>query len=510
MPKFLKNDALVLLNGGVEAYVLGLYGLYIPSVTGSHQKESKYAPIMGLFGATTELIVKACLVQAKGLGALYANEDISKGVYRFGNETIDDFRGYIKHEDSCISYIWVRQEDHQEQKNQLLHYLGKFKLLQTLRASGLHAGRGCSKDIVITTANDIYEFTKLLSLSKKLRPYLKSIPVPESTIRDREAIFEDFTRRYRTAKDLKTKTDLLRGMYLVLPYMPEITPDWINGFDKIAVAPPNENDLTYLSKTLTDAHSIYLLKNRGGKEGIPVRVEQQNLEAIPISIQNIKRALNSMPDKFNNDVLSANSRLEEGRLDLPIDDILNDYYILGLKDSGILVSESLKLTAQQLWPFVASAYSTNGTPRPCWFMIQTCDEIDKLITYLERAEKIGNGYLRRRMPQLISSLEAIKANKSVSFECVKDDIFTEISKYKERCKKISINPHPFTPEFLLKNLISQNTINLVHEYVVGNIKAGDCLAKILEQKDLVVGDKKVCIALLPYCFKDEDKNGLMF
>lgn len=510
MPKFLKNDTIALLDGGTEAFLLGLYGMAMPTQRHLHKKETKYAPIIGLFGSSAELLVKACLVQAKGLVSMFRDGDITKGVYRFGNETIEDLRKYIRDEDACISYLWGNQDEHEEQKKQILHYLGKFKLLQELRANGLHAGLGCSRDIVVSTAGDIYEFILLLSQSKKLRPYLKNIPAPEATIRDREAIIEDLSRRFRSAKGIENKIDSLRSMYLVLPYIPEMKPDWVDEFDKIAVAPNTENDLTYLAKTLSDAHSIYLLKNRGGKDGIPVRVDPQNPDALPIAIQNIKRTLKTTPDKFNNDVLSANTRLEEGRLDLPVDDFLIDLYILGLEETKVLTAENAKLTAQQAWPFVAAAYSTNGTPRPCWFIIRVCDEIDQLIAYVKKAEKYGNGYLRRRVPQLIRSLEAIKDNNSISFTGAKDPIFKEIYPYKIKCENIAKKSNnPFTPEFLRKCSISESISPIVHEYVVGNKNAGNALAAILEKDILTDGDRKACLALIPFCFEDSDKNGLV-
>ena len=510
MPKFLKNDTIALLDGGTEAFLLGLYGMAMPTQRHLHKKETKYAPIIGLFGSSAELLVKACLVQAKGLVSMFRDGDITKGVYRFGNETIEDLRKYIRAAAACISYLWGNQNDHEEQKKQILHYLGKFKLLQELRANGLHAGLGCSRDIVVSTAGDIYEFILLLSQSKKLRPYLKNIPAPEATIRDREAIIEDLSRRFRSAKGSENKIDSLRSMYLVLPYIPEMKPDWVDEFDKIAVAPNTENDLTYLAKTLSDAHSIYLLKNRGGKDGIPVRVDPQNPDALPIAIQNIKRTLKTTPDKFNNDVLSANTRLEEGRLDLPVDDFLIDLYILGLEETKVLTAENAKLTAQQVWPFVSAAYSTNGTPRPCWFIIRACDEIDQLIAYVKKAEKYGNGYLRRRVPQLIRSLEAIKDNNSISFTGAKDPIFKEIYPYKIKCENIAKKSNnPFTPEFLRKCSISESISPIVHEYVVVNKNAGNALAAILEKDILTDGDRKACLALIPFCFEDSDKNGLV-
>ena len=242
--------------------------------------------------------------------------------------------------------MWKSQTDKDDQKEQLIFYLKKFRLLQDLRANGLHAGIGCSRDVAVLTANDIYQFILLLSQGKKLEAYLKNIPAPESTVRDREAIIEDLSRRLTTRHTVEDKIGCLRNMYLVLPYIPEMEPDWIKPFEKTAIVPPTVNDVNYLVKTLTDAHSIYLLKNRGGKDGVPVRVEPENPNALPIAIQNIKRTLSTIPDQFNNDTLTANTRLEQKRLDLPIDDFLLDLFALGLENAKVL-QEGTKLTAQQ-------------------------------------------------------------------------------------------------------------------------------------------------------------------
>ena len=93
-----------------------------------------------------------------------------------------------------------------------------------------------------------------------------------------------------------------------------------------SITPPQQDDVNYLMQTLQEAHSIYLLKNRGGKDGIPVHIEPDNPDALPIAIQNIKRTLSTIPDQFNNDVLTANTWLDKNRLHLPIDDFLIDLF----------------------------------------------------------------------------------------------------------------------------------------------------------------------------------------
>jgi hypothetical protein len=66
--------------------------------------------------------------------------------------------------------MWGSQDNHKMQKEQLLHCIGKFKLLQAERANGLHAGVGSSRDVTVAAASDVYDFIRLLSESKKLKP----------------------------------------------------------------------------------------------------------------------------------------------------------------------------------------------------------------------------------------------------------------------------------------------------------------------------------------------------
>ena len=507
MPKFLKNDAIHLLEGGVEAYILGMYGMVFPTSRVHHKPDTKYAPVMGLFGASVELLLKACLVQAKGSEAMYRENSSSSKVYIFANDVIDEVRREINSNSNDISFIYSNDDpnsqDYLQHKEQLLFYINKFRLLQGLRADGLHAASGCSNDIAVSVANDIYSFIQLLSKSKKLKAYLKNIPAPAATVRDREAIIEDLQRRVDSTKEASTKVDCIRNMFLVLPYIPEVAPDWVGVFDRVAVAPPSEADVSYLVKTLSDAHSIYLLKNRGGKEGIPVRVEKDNPSAIPIAIQNIKRTLNTTPDKFNNDVLSANTRLEENRLDLPLDEFIMELYSVGLSEAGLLTTEAKMLTAQQTWPYVAAAYSTQGTPRPCWFFIRACDEIDKLITYLQRVEPIAKGYYKRRYNTLIKLLTAYKDDTSAVIRNEKDAIFGDAIKMMDVAAKPMANP--FTPAFLRKHKFSDPVNECIKEYIADESKAGEALIKMIQLESWSEEDRKAANCFLHICmFTNKD------
>jgi len=507
LPKIMRDRAIELLDGGIESYLLGLYGLNLPIIKRRRKQETKYAPIMGMFGASVELLVKACLVQGKGIAAMYMNEDVSSKMYRSATDCVDELKKLIRNDDESIRFIWKDEEIKDTQKGVFLNYLDKFRLLQDLRANGLHAGIGCSRDVAVTIANDIFDFIQLLTCGRRLKAYLKNIPAPEAPIRDREIIIEDLHRRFNSQKNATEKTDILRSMYLVLPYVPDMKPDWIDNFEKIKVTAPTNNDMTYLVRTLQDAHSIYLLKNRGGKEGFPVRVENENPDALPIAIQNIKRTLNNIPDIFNNDVLTANTWLAQGRLSLPLDDFLIDLFALGLENAKI-ISNGNKLTAQQVWAFIVSAYSTQGTPRPCWELIRECDELDKLLDFLTRARKYGNGYYIRRADMLIHCVEAYKTGTPVIIDEKNDKEFISIKEfYTNNIEHPKENP--ITPQFLHKNPVSSRVASIISDYLSRTVGTGDAVERILSTTPLTQMDKRAATALMRMCVSIEDKNGLV-
>lgn len=503
MPQFMKSKAIALLNGGIESYVLALYGISVPSVPRSKYQETKYAPIIGLLGASVELVIKACLVQAKGIQAMYKDGNVDAEVYKFGTEVLKEFKTGISKDSPEFDFIWKSKSDHEEQKAALLPYVNKFAILQSMRAGGLHAGQGCSRDIAVITANDIYQFFLILAQGKKLKAYLKNMPAPEATVRDREAIIEDLSRRVATEETAEGKMGYLRNMYLVMPYIPDEKPEWISIMEKLTVVPPSKNDISYLVETLENAHSIYLLKNRGGKEGLAVRVAPNDPNALPIDIQNIKRTLNGIPAEFNNDVLSANTRIEQNRLDLPIDDFLIDLFALGVDKSGILQTSEY-LTAQQVWPFVVSAFSTQGCPRPCMELITRCDEPDQLLSYLKKAEKIGNGYYRRRCASVIKCVEAVKDHRVPDLRKEKEKVFSDTYGY-----LAEETPKDITPAYLRKNVISDELAPIIGSYMSGELSTGSAIEQALKLKELTSNDKKVLRNLMHACVDYGNRNGLV-
>lgn len=110
MPKIMRDRAIELLDGGIESYLLGLYGLNLPIIKRRRKQETKYAPIMGMFGASVELLVKACLVQGKGIAAMYMNEDVSSKMYRSATDCVDELKKLIRNDDESLVSRIVRKK----------------------------------------------------------------------------------------------------------------------------------------------------------------------------------------------------------------------------------------------------------------------------------------------------------------------------------------------------------------------------------------------------------------
>lgn len=500
MPSLLRRDAIKLLDGGLECYILSLCGANIPNLRNRRFYESRYAPVIGLLGAAVELLIKACLIQAKGPEIMIRDD----GFYKYGRESIDEFRHGINKSDKDFAFLWNDTDNPNATRETILDYTLKFRMLQTLRANGLHAGVGPSRDVVIITVNDVYDFIQLLSQSKRLKPYFKSIPKPELPITNRAAIIEDLNRRLLGSTELDDKAGLLRSIYLVLPHVPDIEPEWLKVFEKVSVT-PTEKDLSYLVTTLADAHGVHLLKQRGGGQGIPVTIEPNNPNAIPISIQYLKRELTQISDQFYADIASANGRLKEGFLDLPPDDVVYDLFTIGFENTPIFLDAEFKLTAQQTWPFIASAISVQGTPRPYWFLIKQCNELQKLKTIMIDIVKYGNGYYRNNIDEIKTGIDCLTEAWPKDYSINKELKYT-LEKYTLDRNKLR---NMIIRELKGKYRPDIDTVSILEKLAKGEERLGIAIQTILKSGQLDENKKKWVKSLAPFSYKYDDRSGLL-
>lgn len=500
MPRYLKSATISLLNAATEMYNLALIGVSMPRVSKKKMETTRYAPIVALLGSSLELVVKAFLVQGLGEREIYLNKNIDKGKFANINDLIKKLKCDIVSESEWIKPLLYGTKNDESRSKTMLEYLSKAQVFQFARSSALHGGQGFTKDITVTYINDIYQFFVFLSKNKKFKTYLKNIIAPEPPVKDREIIIEDLKRRIKKSNQFDDKVmTSLQNLLLVLPYIPDDAPNWIDTLDNILVSRPKYDDLVYWVQTLEQAHSISLLKNRGGKTGMPVRVEANNPDAIPITLGNFKRRLNNSRDIFYNSVVSANTWLEDGSIDLP-----SKEHLINLFDSSIeaiQVEDHDMLTAEESWPFLAAAINYQGTPLPCFQFIKYCDELEKLRNIINKVKKFLKGYYIKRVDSLIALLEFKIKKKSFSWEEVitssSDSIFLELKDFSSVYGKHSTNS--FDSTFIKEIQINDKTSLILENYISGDINAGNAIVEIIKNDIWEQDERKVIGKLLDEC-----------
>jgi hypothetical protein len=421
MPKLVSNDIISLLEVGIDLYILALNKLYCPQERTLRIKNSKYASVMGLLGSSVELLSKACLVEAKGIQSMYLDNAEDKGVFKYANSVLEELKKDIKSKGA--EYTNILNSLNQDEQNEFDMLLSKFKTMQTYRANGLHGGIGNSKDIANICADYVYKYLLLLQKTKKFKAYIKNIPLPIQNVVDREAILEDIIGRLN--KKQGDTLENLKSMYIVLPYIPEIEPEWIKALEESNVI-TKRYDLSYLAKTLTDSHGIYFAKNRDGNTRLGVKYDKDNPYALSVAIQDVRRELTSYRDKFYNNSVNSNSWIGQNKLDLPSYEIILQYFCIDFEKEGILNNDE-KLTAQVIWPYVVSAISYQGTQAPIWFLIDKCNELDKLVSILKKQVEISKGFYKSRISLIIELIN--KKNNNTPYivgKIISNEIFDVI------------------------------------------------------------------------------------
>lgn len=497
MPQFLKSAAIELLLGSVEMYKLALFGLGLPKTTKEKGGERRYAPIVALLGTSTELLVKTFIAHGLGIEKIYINDDVKSGKYKNFVDLIKLLERNIKQNSNWIKDLLYVSPNEELREDTMIKYLSKIRMLQQLRSAGLHGGKGCARDMAVVLANDIYSLFDFLSKNKRFKAYLKNIPIPDPVVKSREAIIEDLKRHIKV-DTVEGMRDYISNLFLVLPYIPDNAPDWIEEFEKVAIAAPTEDDMVYLVKTLESAHSISLLKSRGGGDIVPVRVERNNPDAIPVSPESFKKRLKNSQDIFYNAVNAANTRFEKGQMDLPC-----DAHLIELFDTSIDVvqMDDEMLKADEVWSFLAAAMSFPGTPLPCFQFIKYCDELPKVRWFIEKAKHYAKGHFRNRSDILLMFLDAKIKKQEIDWGSIKNtrttNIFNEIKDFAPRYGVY--NSDMFSLDFIKNTSVDPDVNNVMVNVLHGNVNAGDAIKEIVNIDKWSDDEKKVVAQLLENC-----------
>ncbi|MBX9297181.1 hypothetical protein K5M33_15725 [Chromobacterium vaccinii] len=256
-------------------------------------------------------------------------------------------------------------------------------------------------------AQKVLDFFRLLSCSSRVRPYLERLPRPLEGRVDQELLVDELARQFMAAETLGDRSQMLRSLFLVLPEVPDAVPDWLDAFDRSVVAPTSE-DISLLLQTLERAAPVRFQRLNAAGQILPVAVRQQDPNALPIAAHFLRRAFGDMRDQFAADVGTANGRLDAGTLDVPPESFLLDLCVLGSRQICQSLGRQV-LTAHEVWPFVATALSQQGTERPFWFLVSLVDDLGQLIGQLRRAFAVSRrAQFRQQEGPTIEALEALR------------------------------------------------------------------------------------------------------
>lgn len=403
MPPLLRFDAIRLLEASLEALDLAVSSLGSQKRIQFRQSSAEYAIEVGLLGAAAELAMSACLVQARGAGAIVW----PTGQYKTAGAVLDEFRQLAGQSTAASSFLTEGVADPPTHRQALVDATRGFKRLIPIRAAGLHAGRGLIHEAIVSQANSVAEFLALLAASRRLRPYLEWIPRCLWYNRDRLVLIEDLAARLNEAQP-PDQAVLLSSIYLVLPDVPEEEPEWLDALSRVSVA-PRQRDVEFLMETLDQALPAALRRAGRGGATVPVRVDPGDQAALPIAPHLLRRQFNEIPDLWHADIATANGRMEQGALDLPPLDAVLDVFAIGLDRAGV-IGQGEYLNAHQAWPHIAASFDFGGTIGPYWFLVRRCDDLAQLSALLRRAAA-GHRRLSQRISECLHGLVSLRENR---------------------------------------------------------------------------------------------------
>ncbi|WP_460556127.1 hypothetical protein [Comamonas piscis] len=403
MPQYLRTSSVRLIEASQEALALAFVGLGLPARQELRVGAAQFAASAGLIGVAVEQALSAILVQVLGEDALMAN----RTQFKSAREVLQDVRSLLVAPPPRASFLTYGLLDAAAHRQELHRATEGFTLIIGERAAGLHAGQGPSRAVAMVQAQKVLVFYNLLARSSRIRPYLEQRPRSTDSRLDTDVIVDDLARRFTEAETLGERSAALRSLFLVLPEVPAVAPEWLDAFDRSAVAPTND-DINLLLQTLEHAAPVRFHRLNAGGQGLPVAVRPNDANALPIAPHHLRRAFGDVLGQFDAYVGTANGRLNDGHLDVPPESFLLDLWVLG-PNKLIQELNRERLTAHDAWPFIVTALSSPRINRPFWFLASMVDDLGQLVAQLHRAFEVGGGgYLRQQQAPTLEAIDALR------------------------------------------------------------------------------------------------------
>ena len=427
MPMYLKKDTIKFLEASIETISMAIMSLGIPERIELRNSETKRAITIGMIGISAELAMNAILVQANGNKSLL----LPSGKYKSASMILDDFKKLIKEKNLKLSFLIKDVDNVEEMLSKILSKISKFKLLITLRASGIHGGNGISRDACFVAINDVIDFLNLISRSSRIKPYTASIPQKVEIIKENPLVIDELIEKLKLSEDIVEKANAIASLYLVAPELPENPEVWMESFEKLTIS-PKSSDITFLLDTLKSSKYASLIKVTGSDIGLPVVVKVDNPAAIPIEPQFLKKSFTSIKDRFYADTRSANGRLDENILDVPPIDSIYEISAFKFEKLGMQIDENGQLSYTEMWSLICSSLSYPGTIGPIWYFIRKCDNMGQLKSYMKKALRTSDTKLNKNYKKVENCFNAIANETEVD---INDEYVKSIIQIKENSDK---------------------------------------------------------------------------
>lgn len=347
------------------------------------------APELGLIGISAELALSSVLSE------IYSEQFLQRpsGMFYTAGECLAALRKVLKNPDQLPPSLGDA-DLRQKIASAVESSSARFGALFEYRAGAVHTGQGVSRDVCYLLIQDVLGVLDALAASPKWKAYLKHRPEAPPLPKQRELLLEELLKTVRTGNPTKSK-DALLSIFLVAPKVSESEPDWIKSLGR-AIVVPRRGDLAVLLKSLEDAKVGEIYKVGSSAEAIAARIEQDNPNAISISVGNMKTNPRRPEEVFRSYIGTANRAFNEGYLDLP--NIRTIYELIAvLYRNPKLLKKGIDtefLSAQEVWPVIATALRYQGSPGPVFAIASQLKlgEEGQLAAMLDKASGLKNGF----------------------------------------------------------------------------------------------------------------------
>ena len=482
MPRLLKKDAIRLAEASIESLALAQVGVSSFHRIDHRENIVRFAPETGLIGTSIEMIMSSILIQAFDKSVV-----IKTGTrYKTAAEILSDFRNLLRQRPASLGFLTNGIDNKSAHLDQILNLTSRFRIIITSRASAFHNGVGLNFDVISALFQEVSLFISLISKSSNYKPYITHIPRMIVLNKEKSLVIEEIYHQIRQNTSIENQQANIASLFLLLPEIPQNLPQWIDEYESFNIA-PKENDIVNLIDSLEQANPITIRRIRGGANTQPVRIDNNNPNAIPVQAQFLRGQFTQFKDQFFADSATANGRLANNQLDLPPTTSVCRCFCIGLTKLSVLNDERTSLTAHEAWPTIAAALRvpSNGITFPVWNIVRKTNDLRQLRAILLRTRQFGNRPFGNNIDNFIQGLNCIINDNNLDKQNqFYSNSFSEYNKLNAKYNQFNLQSAKASYN------LSVSHKNLADQFEDGSINLEQLGKSIIDDQDLPIQTRR--------------------